>query len=133
MKIVRFFFALVLFLVSLLAIIPAPNFSAWQLSIPVIELGWVVALASLLVFLPGWWRTAWGRLAAGLAFAAFVLSISPLLRALPVARALPAKLQSAFGNAPPKSLTGAPPRAKSFLARDWIIGVHANKVRRDSV
>lgn len=133
MKVLRFFFALVLFLVSLLAIIPAPNYYAWELSILVTELGWVIALASLLVFLPGWWRTAWGRLAAGLAFAAFVLSISPLLRALPVARTLPAKLQSTFGAAQPKSLTGASARAKSFLARDWIIGVHTDKVRRDSV
>lgn len=133
MKVLRFIFALVLFLVSLLAIIPAPNYDAWELSILVTELGWVIALASLLVFLPGWWRTGWGRLAAGLGFAAFALSISPLLRALPIARSLTPKLQSSFGDTNPKSLPGAKARAKSFLARDWIIGVHANKVRRDSV
>src|SRR5689334_3719676 len=109
MKIIRFIFALALFLLSLLAIIPAPNYDAWELSVLVTELGWIIALASLLVFLPGWWRTAWGRLAAGLGFAAFVLSLSPMLRALPVARALPSRLQTAFGDTAAKSLPGAAP------------------------
>ncbi|HVD61376.1 MAG TPA: alpha/beta hydrolase [Gemmatimonadaceae bacterium] len=132
MKVIRFVFALVLFLISLLAIIPAPNYDAWELSIVVTELGWIIALASLLVFLPGWWRTALGRLAAGLGFAAFVLSLSPILRALPIARALPSRLQTAFGDTTAKSLPGAAARSKSFVGRDWIIGIHKEKVRHDS-
>src|SRR5689334_2689787 len=117
MNVIRFVFALVLFLVSLLAIIPAPNYDAWELSIVATELGWIIALASLLVFLPGWWRTAWGRLAAGLGFAALVLSLSPLLRALPIARGLPSRLQTAFGDTTAKSLPGVAARPKSFVGR----------------
>jgi acetyl esterase/lipase len=130
---VRFVFALALFLVSLLAVIPAPNYDTWELSIAVTELGWVVALASLLVLLPGWRRTAWGRVAAALGFAAFMLALSPIIRALPHARSVRADIISEFGPAEPKTLPGAVPRTKSFVLRDLITGVHTDKTRMDSL
>lgn len=133
MQLIRFVFALALFLVSLLAVIPAPNYIGWELSIAITELGWVIALASLLVFLPGWRRTRLGRLAAALGLAAFVLGLSPIFRALPHARRVDADLRSAFGAAAPRTLPGAVPRVKSLIMRDLITGVHTDNTRIDSL
>jgi acetyl esterase/lipase len=132
-KLIRFVFALALFLVSLLAIVQAPNYVAWELSIAVTELGWIIALASLLVFLPGWRRTTLGKLAAALGVAAIILALSPILRALPHARRVDADVRSAFGAAAPKTLAGVQPRAKPFLMRDLLTGIHTDKTRLDSL
>jgi acetyl esterase/lipase len=132
-KFVRFVFALVLFLISLLAVIPAPNYDAWERSIAVTELGWVVALTSLFVFLPGWRRSAWGRFAAALGFAAFVLALWPLVRALPNARRVQADVRSAFGSAEPTSVGRPTPRTKPLIMRDLITGIHTDKTSVDSI
>lgn len=132
-KYVRLVFALALFLVSLLVVIPAPNYDTWELSIAVTELGWVVALASLLVFLPGWRRSAWGRFAAALGSAALVLALSPIIRALPHARRVDAQVRSVFGSAEPKSVGRPRPRGKPLIMRDLITGIHTDETRVDSL
>lgn len=132
MNYVRLVFALVVFLVSLLAVVPAPTYLAWQLSIGATEWGHVLVLVALLVFLPGWRRTATGRVSALLGGIAILLALSPLVRALPIARALPGELTSAFGSSQPKVGPGAPSRPKPLEFRDLFTGVRTPSVRIDT-
>ena len=57
----RLVFSLVVFVLSLLAVFPAPTYLAWELSVLVTEWGYILALVSLLFFLPGWKRSLTGR------------------------------------------------------------------------
>lgn len=122
---VRLAFAVVAFLVSLLAVIAAPTYGAWELSIAVTELGWIIAVASLIVFLPGWRRSRAGKIAGVFGGLAIVLALSPLVYAYGVARALPAEIRSAFGD--------AQPRRAPIELRDLIAGVRLSHTRIDSM
>jgi acetyl esterase/lipase len=119
----RLVFALVVFLLSLLAVFPAPTYLAWELSVLVTESGYILALASLLVFLPGWKRSLLGRASAVFGGIAFVFALSPLVRALPIVRSLPAELRESFGNVSPRSLPNASPRPRPVVLRDMVAGV----------
>jgi acetyl esterase/lipase len=129
----RLLFALVVFAVSLLAIFSAPTYLAWQVSIGVTEWGHVLALIALLVFLPGWRKTATGRASALLALIALLLALSPLLRASPIAQTLPDQLASAFGGRNPREGPGAPSRSIPLSYRDLFTGVTSPPVRLDTV
>jgi len=129
----RFVFALVVFLVSLLAVFPAPTYLAWQLSIGVTEWGHVLALIALLVFLPGWGRTRTGRITAFLGVMAILLALSPLLRALPIARALPGEVTSAFGGRNPRQAQDAPARSTPLAYRALFTGVQSPSIRIDTM
>jgi acetyl esterase/lipase len=100
---------------ALLAIVPAPNYLLWQVSVAVTEYGYVLAFGALAPLLPGWRRTRRGRMGALLGVIAALLALSPLARALPVAQALPAQLQAAFG--PTTHTHGAPLRLAPLLQR----------------
>jgi acetyl esterase/lipase len=130
---VRLLFALVVFLASLLAVFPAPTYLAWQLSIGATEWGHVLALIALLVFLPGWRRTATGRTAAFLGVVAILLALSPLLRASPIARALPGDVTSAFGGRNPRQSQNAPARPKALVYGELFTGVQTPSTRIDTV
>ena len=130
---IRLVFALVIFLTSLLAIFPAPNYLTWELSIGATEWGHVLALIALIVFLPGWTTTASGRISAFLGLLAILLALSPLLRALPVAQALPAQVTSAFGGRNPSQGPGAAARPSPLVYRDLFTGVKTPPVRIDTV
>lgn len=93
---------------SSLAVLPPPNYLAFELSVLVTECGHWLALLGLLLFLPGW-RASWhGWLGAGLAVVACLLLLSSVLRAIPVARGLPERLAAAFGPAEPRPASAAP-------------------------
>lgn len=125
----RLVFALVVFLLSLLAVFPAPTYLAWELSVLVTEWGHILALVSLLVFLPGWKRSLLGRAAVILGGIAFVLALTPLVRAIPIARSLPAELRGSFGNVEPRSLSNASPRPQPVVLRDLVAGVSIPRVQ----
>ncbi|MEO5579089.1 MAG: alpha/beta hydrolase [Gemmatimonadaceae bacterium] len=93
----RLSLAVIVFLASLLAVFPEPTYNLWKLAIAVTEWGWVLALIALIPLLPGWSSTKTGRIAAALSVIAIVLSLSPLVRAVPIARDLAARLDYAFG------------------------------------
>lgn len=83
--------ALPLLLVSLLAVLRAPHGALWLPRIAATEAGHGLAVISLGVAVAGdGWTTALGSAAA-------VLFSVPLLRAIPVAAALPGRLAVAFG------------------------------------
>jgi len=130
---VRLLFALAVFLVSLLAVFPAPTYRTWELSVGVTEWGHILALIALLVFLPGWTRTASGRIAAFLGVLAILLALSPLLRARQIAQALPAQVTSAFGGRNPSQGPDAAARPSPLVYRDLFTGVKTPQIRIDTV
>jgi acetyl esterase/lipase len=130
----RLLLALAVFAVSLLAILPAPTYLAWQLSIGVTEWGHVLAVIALLVaLLPGGSKTATGRASVFIALLAAFLALTPLLRASPIDRHLPAQVASAFGGRNPRALPDAPARAIPLVYRELITGVRSPPVRMDTM
>lgn len=114
--IIRLMLAVVLFLASLLTVFPPVSYFLWEASIAVDELGHLIAIVGILLFIPGW-RTKLGKASTAFAFAATLLLLSPVARGLVVGRDLALRLHLAFGATLPRSLPGAPPRDKpiSFL------------------
>ena len=110
----RLIFAVFIFLVALLTVMPPPTYFLWMASIAAAEYGHILALVALLTFLPGWGRTRTGKFAALTGALAFILALSPIARGLPVATGLPARTEAAFGRVQPRSLPGAAPRSKPF-------------------
>lgn len=132
LEILRLLVALIAFLGSLLTVVRAPTYIAWKLSVAVTEWGHVLALVALLAFLPGWRKSVTGKLSAALAGVAFVLALSPLARAIPVAASLPNELTSAFGNVSPRTMPGAPARPKPLVFGDIVTRVKSPPVRIDT-
>jgi acetyl esterase/lipase len=128
----RLLFALGIFLVSLLVILPAPTYRAFELEVGVTEWGDMLALIALLVFLPGFGRTVSGKIAALFGALAILLALSPLLRAREVAQALPAQVTSAFGGRNPSMGPDAAPRPSPLVYRDLVTGVTSPPIRIDS-
>jgi len=124
----RLTLAVVFFAASLLAVFPAPAYKLWMLAIGVTEWGHVLALGALIPLLPGWSRGVTGRIAAVLGVLAFILALSPLARAVPVAGDLPARLTAAFGASTPRSLPNAPPRSSPLSAASLFVGVDSPPV-----
>ena len=128
--IARLSFGVLCLLVSLLAVLPAPTTRLWMLSIGVTEWGHVLALISLMPLLPGWRGSKVGRIAAVAGIAAVLLSLTPLLRSLAVARSLPAQLNNAFGQAPLMAGADSQTRSTPLSARDLILGVPLKPVNQ---
>ncbi len=95
---VRLAYALLVFAFSLLAIFEAPTRLLWMAAILVTEYGHFLAILPLPVLLPGW-RHSWpGRFSVLLALIASLLTLTPMLRALPVKNRLPEQFEIAFDN-----------------------------------
>ena len=106
----RLLLVLLLFGVSLLSVAKAPIGFLWKPAIVATEWGHVLALVALALAFSGW-TDAGGRLATVLSIGAMLLLLTPLIRAIPVARALPARLDAAFGVCElPRALPDAPHR-----------------------
>lgn len=131
-EVLRLVVALVAFLASLLTVVRAPTYLAWKLSVAVTEWGHVLALIALIAFLPGWQKSSTGKIAATLGGIAFVLALSPLARAVPVARSLPNELSASFGSATPRSMPAAAPRPKPLVFGDIVRRVKSPRVRVDT-
>ena len=112
--VLRLMFAVFMFLAAALSVLPPPTYFLWIASIAAAEWGHILALVALLTFLPGWGRTRVGKFAALIGALAFILALSPIARALPVATGLPVRMETAFGRVQPRSLPGAAPRSKPF-------------------
>jgi acetyl esterase/lipase len=110
------------FAVAQLAVWPAPTTTLWMLAIGVTEWGHVLAVFALLPLFPGWMRSPAGRIGALLGVLAAVLALSPLGRAVVLARHLPAELESAFVLSV-RSTEVAAPRQAPLSARDLVRGV----------
>jgi acetyl esterase/lipase len=113
LSVARLLLVVILLLASLLTILPAPTYVLWEGSIAVSEWGHYLAIIALLLILPGW-GTRLGKASSLLAVIAILLFLSPLVRGMIVARDLPARLETAFGDVHPRSLPGAAPRKKAI-------------------
>jgi acetyl esterase/lipase len=119
----RLIYGIFLFALSLLAVFAAPTFVLWQIAVLVTEFGYLLALAALGTLLPGWRRTRQGQIGAALGLGALMLMFTPLLRALPVAQALPAQLTRTFGPVTPRSIANAPTRPAPLVLADLVRGL----------
>src|SRR5437868_34627 len=96
---------------SLLAVFKAPAKPLWFAAIAATEWGHYLTLASLLLATVNW-RMArrWG-VPSWILLGAAVLYSTPLLRAIAVAKTLPAELAAAFGPVFPRESQQAPARS----------------------
>jgi acetyl esterase/lipase len=109
----RLWTAVALFLVSLLAVMPAQTYNLWKASIAGAEFGHFVAIVGIITLLiPFWWRSVPGQLAGGITVVAVALALSPSVRAYYATRGLDSRLNSAFGKASPRSLGSQTPLPK---------------------
>ena len=118
----------VLLVLGLVAVVPAPNTWVFLLSVLVTEGGHWALVACLPLFAPGWRRTRVSRVGVGLGLLGTLLLLTPLARAVAVSRALPAALETRFADlrsvTPAASLRPAP-----LVARDLFVGVSSPTVR----
>ena len=106
--------AVVLLLLSALVVVPAPTNRAWLLALGLGEFGHWLAPVSLLLLWPGWHRTVNARIGAACGVIAAACFLTPLVRALPIARVLPLRLVDQFGPAAarPRAESDASPRPR---------------------
>lgn len=93
---IRFSLALIFFLASLLTIFHAPTFSLWEVSILSTEWGHYLAVASLLLFIPGYKKNPLAKKRAVLGLLAALLFISPLVRSMIVASRMDGEFPLSF-------------------------------------
>jgi acetyl esterase/lipase len=120
-------------LAGLQSVAPAANSALWLLGLAVNEWGYLIAPLGLAPLAPGWRRTRSGRLGAALGLLGAGLALGAVLRAIPTARALPARLTAAFGPAPPRARPGAPPRPAPLVAPDLVRGYPTPGVTHESL
>jgi acetyl esterase/lipase len=96
-EMIRLGFAITVFALALLAVFPAATNLLWRISVGVTEYGHFLALIIILPFMIPGWSTGIGRFSFAIAFCAFLLSLSPVIRAVFVAKKLPEELFAAFG------------------------------------
>jgi acetyl esterase/lipase len=103
---IRVVLAFALLALAALAALPAATYRLWQLSIPAIEWGYILALLAIPPLF-GWRGARVARVAARLALVAAVLLVWPLVRSIPVSQRLGPALAAAFGPASPPPASGA--------------------------
>jgi acetyl esterase/lipase len=119
--------------VALLNLIPAPTFTFWLLSVAASEWGHWLALVALMLLLLGWPVSRRTRLLLGLPLLAVLLLMLPLLRAVPVATALPAQLEAAFGAPVRIQTTDTPARPHPLVLPDLWLGIAAPPLQAERV
>ncbi|MGE5672318.1 MAG: alpha/beta hydrolase fold domain-containing protein [Mycobacterium leprae] len=120
---------LILFGLALLAVLPVPHVSLWPPSVIAKEWGHVLAILCLPVLYPRWLFYPIDEIGGGLALAAAILFLVPLLSSLDTARVLPEELAAAFGKVP-----GQPgDRPTPMLWRDLFLGIPLRRMPVETV
>ncbi len=114
---VRLTAVILLLLVCVLIVIPAPAYLLWELEIAVTEWSYYLAIFSLLLLLPGWRYGRFSLTSSLLALLCFCTSALPLIRAVEVGGTLKAELERAFGPVVPREIAGAPALIKPITLR----------------
>jgi acetyl esterase/lipase len=126
---IRLAFAAVLFLVALLTVLPAPIYAAWLVGLVAAEGGHWFAPVALLTLIPGWRRSAAGRIAVAFGIASALLFGAPLLQAMRTSGALQAELARTWGEAPLFAEDGLPPRVSPVELLDLYAGIPIGESR----
>lgn len=119
--------------VGLLVVLPAQTYSLWLASVALTEFGYLLAPLALALLWPGWHRTRTGWVSAILGVAAAACLLTPLVRALPIAQALPARLDAAFGAraGPARAHSDALSKVRPIDPIQLFAGVGAGEVRAE--
>ena len=125
--------ALALLVAGLSVVVPAPTYRAWLVSVALTEFGHLVAPAALAFLWPGFHRTNAGRVSALIGITAAACLLTPLVRALPVAQALPARMARAFGAGTrlPLAQSDTAPRARPIDPVQLFSGVAGPDLRAE--
>jgi acetyl esterase/lipase len=126
---VRLACAALLFLIALLTVIPAPLYAAWLVGLVAAEGGHVFAPVALMTLMPGWRRSAAGRIGAVLGIAAALLFAAPAIQARRASGELQTELARVWGEATPFSRNGLATRGKPVQLLDLYAGVSLGDTR----
>lgn len=118
----RLIFSIIGFVLSLLAVFPAPTTSLWKLSIAISEWGHIFALTMLIPFLFPWWSNTIGKVSFVFGIAALLFTLSPLIRSVKVSNNITQQLKSSFGE------TDLPPDVKPLLVKKLFVGNTFEKI-----
>lgn len=94
---IRLILAILLFLVSLLAIFKAPIYYLWLLAIAVTEYPWIFMFVTLLLLAAGFWTQKYKLASTTIGLVALLLFISPIARAHNISATLKQKFAAVFG------------------------------------
>lgn len=94
----RLLLIFLLFLVSLLAVLPAPTYHLWILAILVTEFPYVFIILTIILYLFKSRLIGYRRTGNILAIISLMLFLSPVFRAYSIASKLPQELKATFGN-----------------------------------
>lgn len=94
---IRFLLAILLLLISLLAVFKAPEYHLWMLAILVTEFSWIFILLTAGLILTGFYTNKYQLAGTITAIIALVLFTSPIIRAYSVAGSLSHDFTLAFG------------------------------------
>ncbi len=94
----RFLLIFLLFLVSLLAVLPAPTYHLWILAILVTEFPYVFIILTIILYLFKSRLIGYKRAGNILAIISLILFLSPIFRAYNIASKLPQEIKVSFGN-----------------------------------
>jgi acetyl esterase/lipase len=115
----RFWTGAALFLLAMTTLGQSLARPVWMIGLAMTEWCYAAAPFCLIPLFPPWRKTAdrWG---AGFGLAGFLLLMVPLLQARAVARALPGRLASAFGDVEPRETPNSPAQKIPFsLSGFW--------------
>jgi acetyl esterase/lipase len=117
---VKLILAVLLFLISLLTVFKAPAYALWLLAILIDEFPWIPILLTILLLVLNLRTTAYPLAANSLLLLAFILFLSPVLRANLVSKYLRNNLISAFGELPEQGSKPAFLATKMFCGNDTV-------------
>lgn len=122
----RFILLFLLFLISLLAVLPAPTYHLWILAILVTEFPYIFIVFTIILFMFKSRLIGYKRAGNVLAYISLILFLSPVFRAYAIAAKLPAGLNAAFGNT--VSDLKSPHLTKPYSFFSMFSGIDGNAV-----
>lgn len=125
--------AILLLLVSLLILFPAPTYFLWELEIAATEWSYYLAIFALVLLIPGWRGGRYSIASSVIALTVFFISALPLIRAFRTSDTLTADLERVFGPAVPRSVKGAPALPKPITLRHLLSAPNSPDVEVTSI
>ena len=132
LEILRLLTAGISSVLAYLAVFQAPTKALWRLAIGATEWGHILAVVALVPLIPRARETRITQVARISGGLAALILLTPLLRAILVARHLPKQLGAAFGYAIPSPDLASSPRQAPLIAMDLFRGVQTPRIRYDS-
>jgi len=96
---IRFYFILLFFLISLLSFLKAPEYHLWKLAVAVTEFPLIFAGITLLLLGAGFWAHKYQLPGTMLGLVTLIIYLSPIVRAYWVAKSMKSDMERAFTNA----------------------------------